>query len=48
MIEVELENKKIGIVHADIDIRDWNIFKDDIAKGDYKIPGLTSAYSNVL
>lgn len=48
VIEVELENKKIGIVHADIDIHDWNIFKDDIAKGDYKILGITSAYSNEL
>ena len=48
VIEVALNNKKIGIVHADIDIHDWNIFKEDIAKGDYKIPGITSAYSNAL
>ncbi|ENV14250.1 hypothetical protein F965_00493 [Acinetobacter schindleri NIPH 900] len=48
VIEVELQNKKIGIVHADIDIHDWNIFKQDIAKGDYKIAGITSAYSNAI
>lgn len=48
VIEIELEGKKIGIVHADIDIQDWNIFKQDIFKGDYKIPGITSSYSNAL
>ncbi len=48
VIEVGLANKKIGIVHADIDINDWNSFKEDIAKGDYKIPGITSAYTNAL
>lgn len=48
VIEVVLKNKKIGIVHADIDIHDWNIFKQDISKGDYKIPGITSSYSNAL
>lgn len=48
VIEIELERKKIGIVHADIDIHDWNIFKQDISKGDYKIPGITSSYSNAL
>ncbi|WP_180044703.1 MULTISPECIES: metallophosphoesterase [unclassified Acinetobacter] len=48
VIEVQLESKKIGIVHADIDIQDWNIFKQDIFKGDYKIPGITSSYSNGL
>lgn len=48
VIEIELKSKKIGIVHADIDIHDWNIFKQDISKGDYKIPGITSSYSNVL
>ncbi len=48
VIEIELESKKIGIVHGDIDIHDWNIFKQDISKGDYKIPGITSSYSNAL
>ncbi|WKT74340.1 MULTISPECIES: metallophosphoesterase [Acinetobacter] len=48
VIEVQLESKKIGIIHADIDIHDWNIFKQDICKGDYKIPGITSSYSNAL
>ena len=48
VIEVQLESKKIGIVHADIDIQDWNLFKQDIGKGDYKISGLISAYVNAL
>lgn len=48
VIEVLLSNKKIGIIHADIDIHDWNAFKYDIAQGDYKISGVTSAYSNAL
>ena len=48
VIEVQLKNKKIGVVHADIDIHDWNAFKKDILQGDYKISGITSAYSNAL
>ena len=48
VIEVELKNKKVGIVHADIDIHDWNAFKHDIAQGDYKISGVSSAYANAL
>ena len=48
VIEVQLESKKIGIVHADIDIHDWNLFKQDICKGNYKIAGVSSAYSNAL
>ena len=48
VIELNLKNKKIGIVHADIDIHDWNAFKADIVKGDYSIPGVTSAYKNAL
>ncbi|RZG93038.1 metallophosphoesterase [Acinetobacter pittii] len=48
VIEVQLKNKKIGVVHADIDIHDWDAFKKDILQGDYKISGITSAYSNAL
>ena len=48
VIEVQLEYKKIGVVHADIDIHNWNAFKQDISQGDYNIPGVTSAYSNAL
>lgn len=48
VIEVKLANKKIGIVHAYIDINDWEVFKSDIRKGDYKILGVTSAYTNAL
>lgn len=48
VIEIQLEDKKIGILHADIDIHDWNQFKTNIAKGERKIPGLTSAYTNSL
>lgn len=48
VIEVQLEDKKIGILHADIDIHDWNRFKKRIAKGERKIPGFTSAYTNTL
>lgn len=48
VVEVQLENKKIGVVHADIDIHDWNAFKADIMQGDYKISGVTSAYNNSL
>ena len=35
VIEVKLEHKKIGVVHADIDIHNWNAFKQDISQGDY-------------
>lgn len=48
VIEVQVGHKKIGIVHADIDIHEWNTFKQDISQGDYKISGVTSAYSNAL
>lgn len=48
VIEVQLKNKKIGVLHADIDIHDWDAFKKDILQGDYKISGVTSAYSNAL
>lgn len=48
VIEIQLEDKNIGILHADIDIHDWNQFKTNIAKGERKIPGLTSAYTNAL
>jgi len=48
VIEIQLEDKNIGILHADIDIHDWNQFKTNIAKGEPKIPGLTSAYTNAL
>ena len=48
VIEIQIEDKNIGILHADIDIHDWNQFKTNIAKGERKIPGLTSAYTNAL
>lgn len=48
VIEIQLEHKKIGVVHADIDIHDWNAFKQDVSQGDYKISGVTSAYVNTL
>lgn len=48
VIELSLENKKIGVVHADIDIHEWDAFKADIAQGDYSIPGITSAYKNAI
>ena len=48
VIEVQVGHIKIGIVHADIDIHEWNTFKQDISQGDYKISGITSAYSNAL
>lgn len=48
VIELNLKNKKVGVVHADIDIHDWKAFKQDVAKGDYAIPGITSAYTNGL
>lgn len=48
VIETQLEHRKIGVVHADIDIHDWNAFKRDISQGDYKISGVTSAYTNAL
>lgn len=48
VIEIQIQDKKIGIVHADIDIHDWNAFKADMVKGDYSIPGVTSAYKNAL
>lgn len=48
VIEVQLEHKKMGVVHADIDIHDWNSFKQDINQGDYKIAGVSSAYANAL
>lgn len=48
VIEIQIGHKKIGVVHADIDIHNWNAFKQDISQGDYKISGVTSAYSNAL
>jgi serine/threonine protein phosphatase 1 len=48
VIELNLKNKKIGVVHADIDIHEWKAFKQDVAKGDYAISGITSAYTNAL
>ena len=48
VIEVQFEHKIIGVVHADVDIHDWNAFKHDIAQGDYKISGVSSAYANAL
>ena len=48
VIELSLKNKKIGVVHADIDFNEWNAFKQDVAKGDYTILGVTSAYKNAL
>lgn len=47
-IELNLKHKKIGILHADIALNDWNVFKKKIAKGENRIPGLTSAYTNAL
>ena len=47
-IELNLKHKKIGILHADIALNDWNVFKKKIAKGESRIPGLTSAYTNAL
>jgi len=48
VIGVQFDHKNIGVVHADLDIHDWNAFKHDIAQGDYKISGVTSAYVNAL
>ncbi|MFP8818248.1 metallophosphoesterase [Acinetobacter johnsonii] len=48
VIELQLQEKRVGIAHADIDIHNWNAFKQDVEKGDYSIPGITSAYQNVL
>lgn len=48
VIELQLHKKRIGVVHADIDFNEWNAFKQDVAKGDYAIPGITSAYTNAL
>lgn len=48
VIELSLKNEKIGVVHADIDIHDWEAFKADIVNGDYSFPGVTSAYKNAL
>lgn len=48
VIELQLQEKKIGVVHADIDFNEWNAFKQDVAKGDYTILGVTSAYKNAL
>ena len=43
-----MRNKKIGVVHGDIDIHEWNAFKQDVEKGDYSILGITSAYTNAI
>ena len=48
VIELNLRNKKIGVVHGDIDIHEWNAFKQDVEKGDYSILGITSAYTNAI
>ncbi len=48
MIELQLQEKKIGVVHADIDIHEWGAFKADIVQGNYEIQGMNSAYENAL
>ena len=48
VIELELLDKRIGVVHADIDIHEWGAFKADIMQGDYWISGMVSAYTNAL
>ena len=47
-IELQLQEKKIGVVHADIDIHEWGAFKADIVQGNYEIQGMNSAYENAL
>ena len=47
-IEINFPSKRIGIVHADIDINDWDIFKIKIQEGDFKVRGLKSTYHNAL
>lgn len=47
-IEIQFPHKRIGVVHADIDINDWELFKTDLKKGDYNIVGIKSAYHNAL
>ena len=46
VIELQLQEKKIGVVHADIDIHEWGAFKADIVQGNYEIQGMNSAYEN--
>lgn len=48
VIELQLQEKKIGVVHADIDIHEWGAFKADIVQGNYEIQGMNSAYENAL
>ncbi|ENX25600.1 MULTISPECIES: metallophosphoesterase [Acinetobacter] len=48
VIELDLLDKRIGVVHADIDIHEWGAFKADIMQGDYRISGMVSAYTNAL
>ena len=48
VIELQLQEKKIGVVHADIDIHEWGAFKADIVQGNYEIQGMNSAYDNAL
>ena len=48
LIEINTGIKKIGFVHADVEINDWELLKQDIQKGNYSIPGVTSAYKNAL
>ena len=43
VFELQLSHKKIGFLHADIELKDWNVFKQEISKG-----SATSLYSNAL
>lgn len=48
VIEVQLEHKKMGVLHADIGIHDWNAFKQNIRQGEYKIAAVCSAYNHAF
>lgn len=47
-IEIRFPHKKIGVVHADIDLGDWELFKTDLKKGNYNITGIKSSYYNAM
>lgn len=48
VIELLLNKKKYGFVHADIEINNWELFKIDILKGDYKVAGVRSSIKSAL
>lgn len=48
VIEIELSDRKIGVIHADIAMNDWNAFKDMMNNQLHETAEVQSVYHNCL